>query len=91
MWAKILAGVLAAGAVVGIGIYAALPPGSGECGKCGTQSGVTLSPTGGCCPLMGCDTAPPVDSTALAACTGAVVITEETKASTCPVGACCAD
>ena len=88
MWAKILAGVLAAGAVVGIGVYAALPPGT-ECGKCNVEP--THCPTGGCCPLMGCDTPPAVDNTALAACTGGMVITEETKAISCPVGACCAD
>lgn len=91
MWAKILAGVLAAGAVVGIGVYAALPPGAGECTKCGTTPAVADCPTGGCCPLMGCDAPPAVDSAALAACTGGMVITEETKASSCPVGACCSD
>jgi hypothetical protein len=90
MWAKILACVLAAGAVVGIGVYAALPPGA-ECNKCGTNQVPPDCPSGGCCPLAGGDAVAPVDNAALAACTGGLVITEETKASSCPVGACCAD
>jgi hypothetical protein len=93
MWAKILAGVLAAGAVVGIGVYAALPPGGGECDRCGSNQNPPDCPTGGCCPLMAsAPAAPPMDTTALAACTGGLATAEgSSKASSCTGGSCCGD
>lgn len=96
MWAKVLACVLAAAAVVGIGVYAALPPGTGTCDKCGTkQVSTDCCPDGGCCPLGACCAQPQatsVNTDALAACTGGMTVTAEpAKANSCPVGACCGD
>ena len=90
MWAKILAGVVAAAAVVGLGVYAALPPSTGGCGQ---QTACPVEPSGcpvassGCCSLT-CEKA--ADPDALAACTGGMAISAETTKA-CPVGACCAE
>lgn len=86
MWAKILAGTVAALLVVGFGVYVALPPGvtsaKGSCGKCCEAP----APHTDCDDAIGvcfgeplgasktCCVVAPVDADALAACAGGMVV-----------------
>jgi len=89
MWAKILAGVVAAVAVGGTGTFFAV---HGTCGQSSTESAAVESPCG-CC-LMAPDAgACPGDtnpSDAMAACVGPTAFL---PTATCqkPAGACCTE
>jgi hypothetical protein len=92
MWAKVLAGVIAAAAVVGLGVYIA-NPGPELCTKC-HDTPKPAATTG--CPYCADDdateTATQVNTDAFAACAGGLVAVEAgSQAKSCPVGACCAD
>jgi hypothetical protein len=93
MWAKIGAGVIAALAVVSVGIYVAMPHECGSAGQCGGVapkgsccSGdhsdvVAPSEEGSCCQGGGCCSAgPAVDADALAACGGGLTVQPSAKA-----------
>jgi hypothetical protein len=85
MWAKILAGVVAAVAVVGLGVYVALPSGAdgGSCGKC-SRPAETSADLSGLCPTNAggcCATAEQVD--ALAACGGGLTAAAVENKFTC--------
>jgi hypothetical protein len=103
LWAKIGAGVIAALAVVGVGIYVAMPPecGSGQCGE--------LAPKGACCSGDHSDGCPgdgvaeptkdeggccaacssKVDADAMAACGGGLTVQPSAKAKAKP--SCCGE
>ena len=101
MWVKIVAGVVAALAVVGIGVYVAMPS-EGGCGsKCHAPA-----PQGQCCPAVelspsepadtsdntGCCakcTAQAVNTDAIAACGGGLTSVTSNKAKT--KIACCSE
>jgi hypothetical protein len=84
MWAKILAGSVAALLVVGFGVWVALPPGvtsaNGPCNKCcdapqvECDDAVSVCYDGPLCPSVTCCAAKPVDADALAACAGGMAV-----------------
>lgn len=86
MWAKVLAGVLAAVSVAGVGVYVALPPGhcTSSCPLSARQVGVrSLTPTN-----------QPVSAEqndALAACAGGMAVSASAQPTICRVGGCCAE
>ena len=95
MWLKIVAGLAAALAVVTVGVFVAMPPTEGGCGKCRAPAlksdGDSTAEASG---SMGCPTGPPLpaetttsvapccnncvtkpmDTNALAACTGGMAV-----------------
>ncbi len=91
MWVKIVAGVVAALAVVGVGVYVAMPSDGGCGSKCPTAAiqeeccghgvcpaePVDSSDTPSCCPAC---TAKAVDTDAFAACGGGLTSVPVTKA-----------
>ena len=82
MWVKVLAVLMAAGAVVGVGASLALPhAGSGRCGQCLMKPQTNRSAGETACPVA-------ADADALAACTGGAGWAGPTpaKAANCP---CC--
>lgn len=99
LWAKLGASVIAALAVVSIGIYVALPPDGGCCGE--------LAPKGSCCSGDHSDGCPEpsaaettetgccaacaskVDADALAACGGGMTVQPSAKSKAKP--ACCGE
>ncbi len=92
MFVKIIAGVLAAVAVTGVGVYVAMP--DTPCGSCCPLNRTDSAPLGtaedapGCCSMTTC-VVPPASNESLAACTGGMSFVSTTKAK--PAHACCSD
>ena len=93
MFVKIIAGVLAAVAVTGVGVYVSMP--DSTCKSCCPLSRTEPAPLStaeeapGCCSLPRACTVPPAPNEGLAACTGAMSFVSATKAK--PAHACCSD
>ena len=100
MWVKIVAGVVAALAVVGIGVYVAMPSDGGCGSKCPVAAIQEECCGHGVCPsepvdcstgLSGCNAASAkVDTDAFAACGGGLTSVPVAKSSAKGI-ACCAD
>lgn len=86
MFAKIVAGVLAAIAVTGAGIYVAMEDAT-PCHRCPLQSAALDSETPSCCSMPTSTEAP---NESLAACAGSAAMIS-TSASTTAVHPCCAE
>jgi len=103
MWVKILAGVAAALAVAGLGIYVALPAGHCCHGKsaetlknscCLAQTDICPDDTSSACPAEagGCCSLRAAPSTdALAACTGGMAVSPAPQSSSKLKFACCGE
>lgn len=99
LWAKLGAGVIAALAVVGIGIYVAMPPDCGRCGEAPPPAGsccsgdhsddIAPSDTGCCQGGTCCSAGPAVDTDALAACGGGLTVQPSAKVKSKP--SCCGE
>ena len=88
MFAKVVAGVLAAIAVTGAGIYVAVEDVS-PCHRCPLQSNAAVSETPPCCMMPASAEAP---NESLAACAGSAVMISTSTSSSCPIAApCCAE
>ncbi len=92
MFAKIAAGVLAAVAVTGVGVYVAMPEThcNGGCPLSRMQSApvVEASETPSCCSMPVACTVPAPQNESLGACTGAATLVSTSKA---PAHTCCTD
>ena len=92
MFAKIAAGVLAAVAVTGVGVYVAMPEThcNGGCPLSRMNSAPVseVSETPSCCSVPVACSAPAPQNESLGACTGAATLAATTKT---PAHACCAD
>ncbi len=93
MFTKIAAGVLAAVAVAGVGIYASLSDDKSPCGRC-TQQSATVCPISeespSCCMASTeCSAAAPTES--LAACMSAAVLAPASSAKQPAARPCCAE
>lgn len=103
MWVKILAGLTAALAVVGVGIYVALPAGDcchGKSNESATNSCclsqpnlVAVETSSGCCvdEAVCCSASKAPNTDALAACTGGMAVSPAPQTTTKLKFACCGE